>query len=78
MITGIPVSNQRIAIYQADDDPQPVAVLDDDSKPLGFYGLREWQWLKACIRSVVYNGTCLNTVAGRRYKSINDMDWAAQ
>jgi len=45
-ITGIPVTNQRIALYEQDTDTQPRVVLDDDEKPLGYYGLSDGHWLK--------------------------------
>lgn len=46
MITGVPVQNQSIALLNSDSDTEPIAVLDDDSKPLGFHGARDWQVLK--------------------------------
>ena len=48
LITGIPTGNQRLGIYASNEDTQALAVLDDDSKALGFYGLRDWQWIKVC------------------------------
>ncbi|KAI0731029.1 CAP Gly-rich domain-containing protein [Earliella scabrosa] len=46
LITGIPVQNQSISVYASEDAPEPVVTLSDDSKPLGFYGVRDWQVLK--------------------------------
>jgi len=46
LITGIPVQNQSIAIYNSENDTEAVGILSDDSQPLGFYGLRDWQLLK--------------------------------
>ncbi|KAJ7089808.1 tubulin-folding cofactor B [Mycena belliarum] len=46
LITGVPVANQAISIQTSVDDPTFVAALSDDSKPLGFYGLRDWHVLK--------------------------------
>ena len=46
LITGIPVQNQSISVYASEDAPEPVITLSDDSKPLGFYGVRDWQVLK--------------------------------
>jgi Ubiquitin-like domain len=43
VITGIPVSNQTVSLLESESDPRIVATLDDDSKKLGFYGLRDWQ-----------------------------------
>lgn len=45
-MTGIPVSNQIIKLYQNEDDTQPIAVLDDDSRPLGYYSVGSGQFLK--------------------------------
>ncbi|KAI0714141.1 CAP Gly-rich domain-containing protein [Cerioporus squamosus] len=46
LITGIPPQNQFISVYASDDAPEPVVTLSDDNRPLGFYGLRDWQVLK--------------------------------
>ncbi|KAH8104089.1 CAP Gly-rich domain-containing protein [Cristinia sonorae] len=46
LITGVPPQNQRITVHNSDSDNDPLAVLDDDAKPLGFYGVRDWQTLK--------------------------------
>ncbi|KAF9646315.1 hypothetical protein BDM02DRAFT_3171848 [Thelephora ganbajun] len=46
LITGIPVSNQALSLYNSEEDAQPVAILDDDNRPLGYYGARDWQFLK--------------------------------
>ncbi|KAI0322791.1 CAP Gly-rich domain-containing protein [Amylostereum chailletii] len=46
LITGIPVANQRLEIYDGEGDHRPIQVLADDDKPLGFYGIRDWQLLK--------------------------------
>ncbi|KAL5492645.1 hypothetical protein ACEPAI_4092 [Sanghuangporus weigelae] len=45
-ITGIPVSAQRISVKNSEEDPSVVAILDDDNRLLGFYGIRDWQVLK--------------------------------
>ncbi|KAF8647585.1 hypothetical protein AX16_006607 [Volvariella volvacea WC 439] len=45
-ITGIPTGNQVISLFNAENDAQPITRLDDDTKQLGFYGLRDWQMLK--------------------------------
>jgi len=45
-ITGIPVSNQAITLLSSESNPEVIAQLNDDSKPLGFYGLRDWHVLK--------------------------------
>ena len=46
LITGIPVQNQQISVCPNEDESQAIAHLADDSKPLGFYGVRDWQVLK--------------------------------
>ena len=49
LVTGIPVSNQALSLYNAEEDTQPVAVLDGDDRLLGYYGVRDWQFLKVCL-----------------------------
>ena len=46
LFTGIPVQNQRILLLNNEQDADPVNTLDDDSRPLGFYSVRDWQFLK--------------------------------
>ena len=46
LITGIPVENQQLAIYNNDADLHPVRVLDEDQRPLGFYSPADFQVLK--------------------------------
>ncbi|THU85488.1 hypothetical protein K435DRAFT_764160 [Dendrothele bispora CBS 962.96] len=46
LVTGIPTSSQSISVLNSEEDPRVVANLSDDSKPLGYYGLRDWQVLK--------------------------------
>jgi len=46
LFTGIPASSQVISAINSEDDPTVVAHLSDDSKPLGFYSLKDWQVLK--------------------------------
>jgi tubulin-folding cofactor B len=46
LITGIPVGNQKLAIYHDDADLQPVKVIDDDERPLGFYSPADFQVIK--------------------------------
>ncbi|TFK19940.1 tubulin-folding cofactor B [Coprinopsis marcescibilis] len=45
-ITGISASNQIITLLQSESDPTVIAAFDDDSKKLGYYGLRDWQVIK--------------------------------
>ncbi|KAH7923712.1 hypothetical protein BV22DRAFT_1092425 [Leucogyrophana mollusca] len=46
LITGIPVPNQQISIFDGENDTQAVAHLTEDARSLGFYGLRNMQTLK--------------------------------
>ncbi|EMD39093.1 hypothetical protein CERSUDRAFT_46944 [Gelatoporia subvermispora B] len=46
LITGIPVQNQSIAVHSSETDATPLRALDDDSKPLGYYGVSDWQVLR--------------------------------
>ncbi|KAI0034469.1 CAP Gly-rich domain-containing protein [Vararia minispora EC-137] len=46
LITGIPPENQHITLCDTEQSTQPLAVLSDDSKALGAYFVRDWQWLK--------------------------------
>ncbi|PCH44550.1 hypothetical protein WOLCODRAFT_26847 [Wolfiporia cocos MD-104 SS10] len=46
LITGIPVPNQAIAVHDTEEDQTPVALLEDDSRPIGFYGVRDRQVLR--------------------------------
>ncbi|KDQ61919.1 hypothetical protein JAAARDRAFT_123826 [Jaapia argillacea MUCL 33604] len=45
LITGIPVPNQSISLLNSESDEQVLAKLDDDSRPIGFYGVRDFQVL---------------------------------
>ncbi|RXW18004.1 hypothetical protein EST38_g7857 [Candolleomyces aberdarensis] len=49
LITGIPAGNQAITLLESESDPRVVANLDDDTKKIGFYGLRDWQVLKLTL-----------------------------
>jgi hypothetical protein len=42
--------NQEISILASENDPRVLAELTDDTKPLGFYGLTDWQVLKVSSR----------------------------
>ncbi|KAH9851860.1 CAP Gly-rich domain-containing protein [Lenzites betulinus] len=46
LITGIPVQNQEISVLASRDAAESLGVLADDSKPLGYYGIQDWQVLK--------------------------------
>ena len=52
LITGIPVSNQVLSLLNSQEDTRVIAELNDDSKPLEFYGLRDWQVIK--VKSDIY------------------------
>ncbi|KZP28675.1 hypothetical protein FIBSPDRAFT_908596 [Athelia psychrophila] len=45
-VTGIPVPNQEISLFNSDGDEEAIAVLGDDTKAIGFYGVRDFQTLK--------------------------------
>ncbi|KAF7309538.1 CAP-Gly domain-containing protein [Mycena indigotica] len=46
LITGVPVANQAISILSSLEDRSVVATLDDNLRPVGYYGLRDWHVLK--------------------------------
>ncbi|KAG6840507.1 hypothetical protein C0991_006304 [Blastosporella zonata] len=46
LITGIPAINQVISLYNTESDQTVIATLSDDSKQLGFYGVRDYQVLR--------------------------------
>ncbi|KAJ7230648.1 tubulin-folding cofactor B [Mycena pura] len=46
LITGIPSANQAISIQNSLEDRTLVANLTDDTRPLGYYGLRDWHVLR--------------------------------
>jgi tubulin-specific chaperone B len=49
-VTGIPIDSQRITLHnqgtEENESAEVLAVLDDDRKTLGYYGIRDWQVLK--------------------------------
>jgi len=44
-ITGISASSQRVTVAASEEDRKPLAVLDDDSRPLGYYSVQDRQTL---------------------------------
>ncbi|TRM58756.1 CAP Gly-rich domain-containing protein [Schizophyllum amplum] len=46
LITGIPVENQVLHLVNSLDDTRPIAALSEDSRPLGYYGVRDYQAIK--------------------------------
>ncbi|KAG6872899.1 hypothetical protein C0995_005305 [Termitomyces sp. Mi166 len=46
LITGIPAANQVISLYNSESDSEALATLSDNSKQLGFYGVRDYQVLR--------------------------------
>ncbi|CAG7847902.1 Tubulin-folding cofactor B AltName: Full=Cytoskeleton-associated protein 1; AltName: Full=Cytoskeleton-associated protein CKAPI; AltName: Full=Tubulin-specific chaperone B [Serendipita indica DSM 11827] len=46
LVTGIPAQSQSLSLYRNEDDQTPIAVLDDESKALGFYSVASGQFLK--------------------------------
>jgi tubulin-specific chaperone B len=51
LITGIPVSNQLIQLLDREDDTNPVNLLSEDDRPLGYYGVRDMQVLNVSSSS---------------------------
>ena len=51
LITGIPAANQVLSLLNSQEDTRVIAELNDDSKLLEFYGLRDWQVIKVKIKS---------------------------
>ncbi|KAF8336191.1 tubulin-folding cofactor B [Amanita rubescens] len=45
-VTGIPTANQIITLFDSESSSKAKAILNDDTKQLGFYGLHDWQVLK--------------------------------
>jgi len=45
-ITGVSTSSQKITLHASEEDNTPLAVLDDDSRPLGYYSVQDRQTLK--------------------------------
>ena len=54
LITGIPASNQILSLLNSQEDTRVIAELNDDSKPLEFYGLRDWQVIKVKILKFLF------------------------
>ena len=54
LITGIPASNQILSLLNSQEDNTVIAELSDDSKPLEFYGVRDWQVIKVKIYGSFY------------------------
>ena len=77
LITGIPVGNQKLAIYHDDADLQPVKVIDDDQRPLGFYSPADFQVLKvrARISALICADSDILIYSGSGYRSIDDLHW---
>lgn len=46
LFTGIPVQNQSIALYNAENDSQPLGTLEEEERQLGYYGIHDFQILK--------------------------------
>ncbi|PSR82188.1 hypothetical protein PHLCEN_2v6111 [Hermanssonia centrifuga] len=46
LFTGIPVQNQNILLLNNEKDTEPVTTLNEDSRPIGYYGVQDWQVLK--------------------------------
>ena len=52
LVTGIPAANQQIVLLNNEDDAEPIASLSDDSRPLGFYSVRDLQVLKVRVLDI--------------------------
>lgn len=52
--------NQAISLLNSRDDPSVIAALDDDNKPLGFYGVRDWQVLRVRFERFYCMKDCVN------------------
>ncbi|ETW78818.1 hypothetical protein HETIRDRAFT_324089 [Heterobasidion irregulare TC 32-1] len=70
LVTGIPVENQRIAVYNSESDTQAAALLDDDQRPLGFYGIHDFQLLKVedTNPSVTFTGQLTDVSAVEKFE----------
>ena len=76
LITGIPVGNQKLAIYHDDADLEPVRVLDDDQRPLGYYSPADFQVLKVRVQIQLLSKIAdILTYSGSRYQSIDIIHW---
>ncbi|THH16685.1 hypothetical protein EW146_g3994 [Bondarzewia mesenterica] len=77
LITGIPVENQRIALFNSDIDVQPVSVLDDDQRPLGFYDIHDFQLLRVedTNPSVTFTGQLTDVSAVEKFE-LSDEQYA--
>lgn len=49
IVTGIPSSSQAIGLYRTEDDTEPLRMLDNDERLLGYYDVKDWQVLKASL-----------------------------
>lgn len=60
LITGVPVANQEISIYDDESSEKPSSVLSDDTKVLGYYSPRDYQLMK--VRWLPCNHQTLNAL----------------
>ncbi|KAL0953900.1 hypothetical protein HGRIS_005067 [Hohenbuehelia grisea] len=77
LITGIPVTNQIVSLTNSEKDGQVIASLSDESKPLGFYGLRDWQVLKVedSNPSTTFTGQLTDVSQVEKFE-LSDVDYA--
>jgi len=70
--------NQKISILASESDPRVLADLTDDTKPLGFYGLTDWQVLKVSkgLTSFALLMVEVLVCVGDGYQSICELDRA--
>ncbi|THG93584.1 hypothetical protein EW145_g8339, partial [Phellinidium pouzarii] len=45
-VTGIPTSAQLIQLHNSEEDTTAVGTLDDEERPIGYYGIHDWQVLR--------------------------------
>ncbi|KDQ19417.1 hypothetical protein BOTBODRAFT_153331 [Botryobasidium botryosum FD-172 SS1] len=45
-VTGIAVDAQVLSLYRSGGDPAPIRTLDDDARPLGYYGVADGMLIK--------------------------------
>jgi len=45
-VTGIAVEAQVLSLYRSESDPTPIRTLDEDARPLGYYGVADGMLIK--------------------------------
>lgn len=76
LFTGIPVQNQSIALYNAENDSQPLGTLEEEERQLGYYGIHDFQILKVWLRTPRVCNTMLRCChLDYRPEPVNLTDW---